>query len=73
MSRGRLNDLAMLRIEAELAKCIDFQDIINDFDMKKERKSFLLITLTVKCLYFSVFSTTITFEVLVFNLYYSTL
>ena len=30
----------MLSIEAELAKRIDFQDIINDFAMKKARKTF---------------------------------
>ena len=38
MSQGRLNDLAMLSIEAELAKRIDFQDIINNFAMKKDAK-----------------------------------
>ena len=30
----------MLSIEAELAKRIDFQEIINDFAMKKARKAF---------------------------------
>ena len=40
VSEGRLNDLAMLSIEAELAKRIDLQDIINDFAIKKARKAF---------------------------------
>ena len=40
MGQERLNDLAMLSIEAELAKHIDFQGIISDFAMKKARKAF---------------------------------
>ena len=40
MGQGRLNDLAILSIEAELAKRIDFQNIINDFAVKKARKAF---------------------------------
>ena len=40
MGQGRLNDLALLSIEAELTKRIDFQNIINDFAVKKARKAF---------------------------------
>ena len=40
MGQERLSDLAMLSIEAELAKRIDFQGIISDFAMKKARKGF---------------------------------
>lgn len=40
MGQGRLNDLALLSIEAKIAKCIDLQDVINDFAVKKARKAF---------------------------------
>ena len=40
MGQERLNDLAMLSIEAELPKRIDFQDVINDFAVKKACKAF---------------------------------
>ena len=40
MGQERLNDLAMLSIEAKIARCVDFQDIINDFATKKARKAF---------------------------------
>ena len=36
----RLSDLAMLSIEAKIARCVDFQDIINYFATKKARKAF---------------------------------
>lgn len=37
----RLNHLAMLAIENELAKTVDFSDVINDFSEKKARKSMI--------------------------------
>ena len=40
MGQKRLNDLVLLSIEAKIAKCIDFQDVINDFAVKKARKAF---------------------------------
>lgn len=40
MGQGRLNDLALLSIEAKIAKCIDLQDVINNFAVKKARKAF---------------------------------
>ena len=40
MGQERLSDLAMLSIEAKIARCVDFQDIINDFATKKARKAF---------------------------------
>ena len=40
MGQERLSDLAMLSIEAKIARCVDFQDIINDFAKKKARKAF---------------------------------
>ena len=46
MGQGRLNDLAMLSIEAELAKRIDFQNIINDFAVRRHAKLFAKTTLT---------------------------
>ena len=42
MSQGRLNNLAMLSIEAEVAKRIDSQDIINDFAVRKACKALFL-------------------------------
>ena len=41
MGQERLSDLAMLSIEAEIARCVEFQDIINDFATKKHRKLFV--------------------------------
>ena len=40
MGQERLNDLAMLSIEAKIAKCVDLQGVINDFAAKKARKAF---------------------------------
>ena len=40
MGQERLSDLAMLSIEAEIARCVEFQDIINDFATKKAQKAF---------------------------------
>ena len=40
MGQERLSDLAMLSIEAEIARCVEFQDIINDFATKKAQKGF---------------------------------
>lgn len=37
----RLNHLAMLAIENQLAKTVDFSDVINDFSKKKARKSMI--------------------------------
>lgn len=39
MSQHRLNDLGMLSIESEMAKKIDFQDVINLFARRKVRKA----------------------------------
>ena len=36
----RLNSLSMLSIESEIAKAIDFENILNDFANKKARKVF---------------------------------
>ena len=38
MSQERLNSLAILAIECELAKQVDFKDIIKDFASRKIRK-----------------------------------
>lgn len=38
MSRDRLCSLAMLSIESQLAKKLDFKDLINDFASKKARR-----------------------------------
>ena len=41
MGQERLSDLAMLSIEAKIARCVGFQDIINDFATKKHGKLFV--------------------------------
>ena len=64
MSQGRLNDFAMLSIEAKLAKRIDFQDIINNFAMKKDAKLSANYT-DRKMIIFLTFLATITFVVFV--------
>ena len=38
MTQDRLNDLAVLSIESEVTRKIDFTDIIDMFAMKKARK-----------------------------------
>ena len=38
VSQERLNSLSMLSIESEIAKAIDFENILNDFANKKARK-----------------------------------
>ena len=38
VSQERLNSLSMLSIESEIAKAIDFKNILNDFANKKARK-----------------------------------
>ena len=38
MTQDRLNDLAVLSIESDVARKIDFTDIIDMFAMKKGRK-----------------------------------
>ena len=38
MTQDRLNDLAVLSIESEVTRKIDFIDIIDMFAMKKARK-----------------------------------
>lgn len=38
MSQERLNSLALLSIESQLARKLDFKDLINDFAMKKTRQ-----------------------------------
>ena len=40
VSQERLNSLSMLSIESEIAKAIDFENILNDFANKKARKVF---------------------------------
>ena len=40
MSQQRLTDLAVLSIESEIARNIDFQTVIKDFALKKARKAF---------------------------------
>ena len=40
MGQEKLNDIAMLSIEAEIAGCVDLQDVGNDFAEKKTRKAF---------------------------------
>ena len=40
VSHERLNSLSMLSIEREIAKAIDFENILNDFANKKARKVF---------------------------------
>ena len=40
MGQERLNDLAVLSIEAEITRRVDLQDVINDFAAKKARKAF---------------------------------
>ena len=39
-SQERLNSLSMYSIESEIAKAIDFENILNDFAYKKARKVF---------------------------------
>ena len=39
MSQERLVDLARLSIESDLAKTIDFDDVIRNFARKKARKA----------------------------------
>ena len=38
MTQERLNDLAILSIESELTRKIDFSSVINTFALKKARK-----------------------------------
>ena len=40
VSQERLNSLSKLSIESEMAKAIDFKNILNDFANKKARKVF---------------------------------
>ena len=41
MLQERLNDQAILSIESELSRKIDYTDIINSFAIKKARKALL--------------------------------
>ena len=38
MSQDRLNSLALLSIESQLARALDFKDLIRDFANKKTRQ-----------------------------------
>lgn len=38
MLQDRLNSLAIIAIENDISRKIDFEDIINDFAVKKARK-----------------------------------
>ncbi|XP_040197560.1 zinc finger MYM-type protein 1-like [Rana temporaria] len=39
MGQARLSDLAMLSVESELAKCIDFDEVVHNFAAVKARKA----------------------------------
>jgi len=39
MTQQRLSDLAILSIESETARKMDFQNVIKDFAMRKARKA----------------------------------
>jgi hypothetical protein len=40
MSQDRLSALALLSIENDVASCLNYSDIIEDFSNKKSRKHF---------------------------------
>ena len=42
MSQERLNGLAMLNINSDKAKLLDYSSVINEFAQKKARKSFIM-------------------------------
>jgi len=60
MGQDRLNNLARLSIESDIAKHIDFDTVIRSFAKKKARKATLLIKsvyfLTSKCTIICIFS-----------------